>query len=108
MPGLVATRVRVVGCFFFTTFVPTLRAGFFATDVLTRLGSTRGVSLTLTRLRDQVPKTGLQRWPTAGITQATTGELLSLRRIALGQAYFGQAIEHLRLARRNTLSALQA
>ncbi|MNN31802.1 hypothetical protein D3C81_1455040 [compost metagenome] len=34
--------------------------------------------------------------------------MLGLGGIALGQAHFGQAIEHLGLARRNALGALQA
>src|SRR5690606_3512759 len=75
---------------------------------LTGFGGTGCVTLTLAGLGYQLPETGLQSWPTGSIGQATTGQLLGLRRIALLKPHLCQTVEHLRLTRSDAQGAFEA
>ena len=75
---------------------------------LPSLRSAGSITLCGTSITDQGPQAGLQVRTTVRQGEATTGELLGLRCIALGHAYLGQAIQHLRFAWRYALGTLEA
>jgi hypothetical protein len=74
---------------------------------LAGLRSPRGITLTFTRLSDQLPQARLQSGPVAGIAQASTGKLLSLYCITLSKAHLSETVKHLRFPRSDTLGALK-
>ncbi|GBH07856.1 Outer membrane translocation and assembly module TamA [Pseudomonas syringae pv. actinidiae] len=75
---------------------------------MTSQRSTGRITLLFARLSDQPPQAGLKAGTPIGVRQTATGQLFSLGGIALSQTHLGQTIEHLGLARRNTLGTLKA
>lgn len=74
---------------------------------LPRFCSASRITLSFPSLRNQIPESGLQRWPARRVGKSPLGELFGLGCVTLRQPNLRQSIQHLRFAWRDAHGALQ-